>query len=34
MPGIWLMHCHVTDHINAGMLSRYQVLGWNSVRRP
>jgi hephaestin len=26
-PGIWLFHCHVSDHINAGMLARYQVLG-------
>jgi hephaestin len=25
-PGIWLFHCHVNDHIAAGMLSRYQVL--------
>jgi FtsP/CotA-like multicopper oxidase with cupredoxin domain len=25
-PGIWLLHCHVADHIAAGMLSRYQVL--------
>jgi hephaestin len=23
--GIWLFHCHVNDHINAGMLTRYQV---------
>jgi hephaestin len=23
--GIWLFHCHVNDHITAGMLSRYQV---------
>ena len=26
-PGIWLFHCHVNDHITAGMLARYQVLG-------
>jgi hephaestin len=26
-PGIWLFHCHVNDHILAGMLTRYQVLG-------
>jgi hephaestin len=26
-PGIWLFHCHVNDHITAGMLTRYQVLG-------
>lgn len=25
-PGIWLFHCHVNDHIIAGMLTRYQVL--------
>lgn len=23
--GIWLFHCHVNDHIKAGMLTRYQV---------
>jgi FtsP/CotA-like multicopper oxidase with cupredoxin domain len=25
-PGIWLFHCHVNDHILAGMLTRYEVL--------
>ncbi|HEY6421833.1 MAG TPA: multicopper oxidase domain-containing protein [Pseudonocardiaceae bacterium] len=25
-PGIWMFHCHVSDHITAGMLARYQVL--------
>jgi manganese oxidase len=25
-PGTWLFHCHVNDHIAAGMLTRYQVL--------
>jgi len=25
-PGIWLFHCHVNDHLTAGMLTRYQVL--------
>lgn len=25
-PGNWLMHCHVTDHITAGMSTRWQVL--------
>lgn len=25
-PGIWLFHCHVNDHIDAGMLIRYNVL--------
>jgi multicopper oxidase len=24
-PGIWLFHCHVNDHITAGMLTRYEV---------
>jgi manganese oxidase len=26
-PGIWLFHCHVNDHIKAGMQTRYQVTG-------
>jgi manganese oxidase len=25
-PGTWLFHCHVNDHISAGMLTRYKVL--------
>ena len=25
-PGTWLFHCHVNDHITAGMATRYQVL--------
>ena len=25
-PGIWLYHCHVDDHIAAGMLARFHVL--------
>ncbi len=25
-PGIWFYHCHVNDHIDAGMLARFQVL--------
>ena len=25
-PGIWLFHCHVNDHITAGMLTRFEVL--------
>uniref|UniRef100_A0A8B9ZIP3 ferroxidase n=1 Tax=Anas platyrhynchos TaxID=8839 RepID=A0A8B9ZIP3_ANAPL len=25
-PGIWLLHCHVTDHIYAGMEATYTVL--------
>ena len=24
-PGTWLYHCHVADHISAGMLARYTV---------
>lgn len=25
-PGTWLFHCHVNDHIAAGMLARYKVV--------
>ncbi|HEU5403055.1 MAG TPA: multicopper oxidase domain-containing protein [Terriglobales bacterium] len=25
MPGIWLYHCHISDHMLAGMTSRYEV---------
>ncbi|NOZ54425.1 MAG: multicopper oxidase domain-containing protein [Gammaproteobacteria bacterium] len=25
-PGTWLYHCHVTDHITAGMIARWTVL--------
>ena len=25
-PGIWMYHCHVNDHIAAGMTARYQVV--------
>ncbi len=25
-PGIWLYHCHISDHMLAGMTARYQVL--------
>jgi FtsP/CotA-like multicopper oxidase with cupredoxin domain len=25
-PGTWLYHCHVNDHIKAGMIARYKVL--------
>ncbi len=24
-PGVWLLHCHVNDHIAAGMITRYRV---------
>jgi FtsP/CotA-like multicopper oxidase with cupredoxin domain len=26
-PGTWLFHCHVNDHITAGMIARYRVVG-------
>jgi manganese oxidase len=29
-PGIWMYHCHVNDHIEAGMMSRYTVLPDNT----
>ncbi|MEQ1546413.1 multicopper oxidase domain-containing protein [Methyloglobulus sp.] len=29
-PGIWMYHCHVNDHIEAGMMGRYTVLPANS----
>ncbi|MBN4080426.1 multicopper oxidase domain-containing protein [Beggiatoa alba] len=25
-PGTWLYHCHVTDHITAGMITRWTIL--------
>jgi manganese oxidase len=24
-PGIWLFHCHVSDHMDGGMVTRYEV---------
>ena len=24
-PGIWLYHCHISDHMRAGMAARYEV---------
>jgi manganese oxidase len=24
-PGVWLYHCHVNDHIDAGMITRFKV---------
>jgi len=24
-PGVWFYHCHVNDHIDAGMTARYSV---------
>lgn len=26
-PGTWMIHCHVSDHIDAGMLTTYTVAG-------
>jgi len=25
-PGIWMYHCHVDEHMEGGMMARYQVL--------
>ena len=25
-PGTWMIHCHVADHIAAGMLTTYTIL--------
>ncbi len=25
-PGLWMFHCHVNDHIDAGMTARYEVM--------
>src|SRR4030095_9716228 len=25
-PGEWMLHCHVSDHVKAGMQSSYQIL--------
>lgn len=25
MPGIWMYHCHISDHMLAGMVARYEV---------
>jgi FtsP/CotA-like multicopper oxidase with cupredoxin domain len=24
-PGLWMFHCHVDDHMIAGMTARYEV---------
>ena len=24
-PGLWLYHCHINDHIAAGMMGQYEV---------
>lgn len=26
-PGTWLLHCHVTDHIHAGMETTFTIQG-------
>ena len=26
-PGVWLYHCHISDHMLAGMAARYEVKG-------
>jgi FtsP/CotA-like multicopper oxidase with cupredoxin domain len=25
-PGLWMFHCHIDDHMEAGMMARYEVL--------
>jgi FtsP/CotA-like multicopper oxidase with cupredoxin domain len=25
-PGIWMLHCHVADHMAAGMTARFEVM--------
>jgi FtsP/CotA-like multicopper oxidase with cupredoxin domain len=25
-PGTWLFHCHIADHMRAGMTARYKVM--------
>ena len=31
-PGTWLFHCHVNDHISAGMLVRYRITNASAPR--
>jgi FtsP/CotA-like multicopper oxidase with cupredoxin domain len=31
-PGVWMFHCHVNDHIRAGMTALYSVLPKTSAR--
>jgi FtsP/CotA-like multicopper oxidase with cupredoxin domain len=33
-PGIWLYHCHISDHMLAGMMARYQVLTREAISLP
>lgn len=30
-PGTWLLHCHVTDHIHAGMETTFTIKGMSEV---
>jgi hephaestin len=32
-PGIWMFHCHVSDHMTGGMMTHYQVLEAKSPGR-
>lgn len=25
-PGEWMIHCHVADHMDAGMMTTFQIL--------
>jgi FtsP/CotA-like multicopper oxidase with cupredoxin domain len=35
-PGTWMLHCHVSDHIDAGMLTTYRIepTGSDGIREP
>ena len=30
-PGIWLFHCHISEHMEGGMVARYQVSPYQKV---
>jgi FtsP/CotA-like multicopper oxidase with cupredoxin domain len=30
-PGVWMLHCHVNDHMEAGMYTTYTIR--DAVRR-
>ena len=32
-PGTWLLHCHVHDHLDAGMETRYTVTSDPFIRK-
>ena len=32
-PGVWMFHCHLDDHMEAGMMARYEVLPARLQRR-